>query len=39
VFVHWGFHYITFSRGARLITGALDTDTIFPGERAGRPEQ
>ena len=27
VFVHWGFHYITFSRGARLITGALDGDT------------
>ena len=39
VFVHWGFHYITFSRGARLITGALDSDTIFPGERAGKPEQ
>jgi NADH dehydrogenase len=28
VFVHWAFHYITFSRGARLITGALDTDRV-----------
>ena len=26
VFVHWGFHYVTFSRGARLITGPLETD-------------
>ena len=26
VFVHWGFHYITFSRGARLITGASETE-------------
>jgi NADH:ubiquinone reductase (H+-translocating) len=26
VFVQWGFQYLTFSRGARLITGAADTD-------------
>jgi NADH:ubiquinone reductase (H+-translocating) len=26
VFIQWGFEYITFSRGARLITGAADTD-------------
>ena len=30
VFVHWGFHYITFSRGARLITGALERDGRGP---------
>ena len=36
VFVHWGFHYITFSRGARLITGALDTDKV--SETAANPE-
>jgi NADH dehydrogenase len=28
VFIQWGFHYLTFDRGARLITGALETDTI-----------
>jgi NADH dehydrogenase len=26
VFVQWGFEYLTFSRGARLITGATETD-------------
>ena len=26
VFVQWGFEYLTFSRGARLITGAAGTD-------------
>jgi NADH dehydrogenase len=26
VFVQWGFEYLTFSRGARLITGSADTD-------------
>jgi NADH dehydrogenase len=26
VFVQWGFEYLTFSRGARLITGAVETD-------------
>jgi NADH:ubiquinone reductase (H+-translocating) len=26
VFIQWGFEYLTFSRGARLITGTLETD-------------
>ena len=26
VFIQWGFQYITFSRGARLITGSADSD-------------
>jgi NADH dehydrogenase len=26
VFIQWGFQYLTFSRGARLITGAAETD-------------
>ena len=28
VFVQWGFEYLTFSRGARLITGAAATDSV-----------
>jgi NADH dehydrogenase len=28
VFIQWGFEYITFSRGARLITGAAATDSL-----------
>ena len=28
VFIQWGFQYLTFSRGARLITGAAATNTI-----------
>jgi NADH dehydrogenase len=28
VFVQWGFEYLTFSRGARLITGAAATDSL-----------
>jgi NADH dehydrogenase len=31
VFVQWGFEYLTFSRGARLITGTAATDSITPG--------
>ena len=31
VFIQWGFQYLTFSRGARLITGASATDQ--PGNR------
>jgi NADH:ubiquinone reductase (H+-translocating) len=27
VFIQWGFQYLTFSRGARLITGTAETDT------------
>ena len=32
VLVQWGFQYITFSRGARLITGTAVTDSITPAE-------
>jgi NADH:ubiquinone reductase (H+-translocating) len=32
VFIQWGFQYLTWSRGARLITGAAATDSITPGE-------
>jgi len=28
VFVQWGFEYLTFSRGARLITGEAGTDSV-----------
>ena len=28
VFMQWGFEYLTFSRGARLITGAAATDVV-----------
>jgi len=30
VFVQWGFEYLTFSRGARLITGAAEGDLKEP---------
>jgi NADH dehydrogenase len=30
VFIQWGFEYLTFSRGARLITGEAATDS--PGQ-------
>ncbi len=33
VFVQWGFLYLTFNRGARLITGADDAErTVSPPE-------
>ena len=32
VFIQWGFEYLTFSRGARLITGATD-DLAQPASR------
>ncbi len=32
VLVRWGFQYITFDRGARLITGVAVSDTITPGQ-------
>lgn len=32
VFVQWGLEYITFSRGARLITGSAVTDALKPAE-------
>ena len=31
VFVQWGFQYLTFSRGARLITGSAVANSISPG--------
>jgi NADH dehydrogenase len=41
VFIQWGFEYLTFSRGARLITGAAESDPQRPAVRArgtsGRP--
>ena len=30
VFIQWGFEYLTFSRGARLITGSADSDPDRP---------
>jgi NADH:ubiquinone reductase (H+-translocating) len=30
VFIQWGFEYLTFSRGARLITGAAVADSLSP---------
>lgn len=36
VFIQWGFEYLTFSRGARLITGTAATDSIRqPGSFTG----
>lgn len=32
VFVQWGFEYLTFSRGARLITGTAATDSVTKAE-------
>jgi NADH dehydrogenase len=40
VFIQWGFEYLTFSRGARLITGTAATDSIKQQEAfpSGRDE-
>jgi NADH dehydrogenase len=35
VFVQWGFEYLTFSRGARLITGSAATDSVTKAETMG----
>jgi len=35
VFIQWGFEYLTFSRGARLITGETATDPMDPTARRG----
>ncbi len=35
VFIQWGFEYLTFSRGARLITGESATDPMDPTARTG----
>jgi NADH dehydrogenase len=32
VFVQWGFEFLTFSRGARLITGEAATDSLVQPE-------
>ncbi|MBV9506553.1 MAG: NAD(P)/FAD-dependent oxidoreductase [Acidobacteriia bacterium] len=31
VFIQWGFQYLTFSRGARLITGSAVANSVNPG--------
>jgi NADH dehydrogenase len=31
VFIQWGFQYLTWSRGARLITGVAVSDSLTPG--------
>jgi NADH dehydrogenase len=38
VFIQWGFEYLTFSRGARLITGEAATDSV-DGARADKPKR
>ncbi len=35
VFIQWGFEYLTFSRGARLITGTAATDSLAKPETMG----
>lgn len=35
VFIQWGFEYLTFSRGARLITGSAATDSLTKPETMG----
>jgi len=35
VFVQWGFEYLTFSRGARLITGEAATDSVDQADTMG----
>ncbi len=38
VFIQWGFQYLTFSRGARLITGAADSDCTPQKASASGPQ-
>jgi NADH:ubiquinone reductase (H+-translocating) len=35
VFIQWGFEYLTFSRGARLITGTAATDSVTRPDTLG----
>jgi len=35
VFIQWGFQYLTFSRGARLITGGAATDSVTKAAAMG----
>jgi len=37
VFIQWGFEYLTFSRGARLITGVTATDVLSAPHPASPP--
>ncbi len=37
VFIQWGFEYLTFSRGARLITGDAATDSVTKPDTLGCP--
>jgi NADH dehydrogenase len=37
VFIQWGFEYLTFSRGARLITGEAATDSLAQPATLGSP--
>jgi len=37
VFIQWGFEYLTFSRGARLITGSAAGDANSQSTAAGGP--
>ena len=37
VFIQWGFEYLTFSRGARLITGEAATDSVNQGGSIDNP--
>jgi len=37
VFIQWGFQYLTFSRGARLITGSADSDITQESGMAAAP--
>lgn len=37
VMIQWGWSYITWQRGARLITGAVGTDLAPPGQPLGSP--
>jgi NADH dehydrogenase len=39
VFVHWGFLYLTFNRGARLITGSDPLEEENPGARSQNSEE
>ena len=39
VFIQWGFEYLTFSRGARLITGVSEDDTALKSAQGGIPSR
>jgi NADH dehydrogenase len=39
VFMQWGLQYLTFSRGARLITGRAVTDSLNPGPMKADQEE